>query len=183
MFNRRREPKRPDSAAQAAVNEIAACFASDPDEWEVRGAVVFFDGADDTNPYGVVNMGFTEEDRAAIYMDFDLAALVYEAQRVPDVATGEAVAAAWVGARGQRFEFRNLPGIYQAAYVAWSTGLQLESHESQFMWVMPSVGGQVPTREFPPRTGPTDMTPEPGKASFILLPREAVDGLFRTRGW
>lgn len=183
VFSKRKAAKQQATVTQIAVENIMSCYASDPEQWEVRAAVVLFDAEEEGNPYGVITLGFSEDDRTAIYMDFDLTALVKDAQLVPDVLSAEAIALDWVGERGEQLDFRYLPGIYQAAYMEWATGIEQESHETHFMWALPGGGDLLPMREFPPRTGPTETTPIVGEASFVLLPRDAVDSLFATRGW
>ena len=91
-----------------------------------------------------------------------------------------------MGEDAERFPFNGLPGVYQAAYVACVRGVPVEPHESEFMWALmdsDSEADYVAVREFPPKTGPTEYTPEPGTAAFFLLPRAVVESLYRTRGW
>jgi hypothetical protein len=89
-----------------------SCFISNLNEFEVRSSVVFHDGQDPAEPIGVVNFGFSEDDRVALYMDGDLTALVHERHRAANRQSAERIAARWVGKDGEPVEFRYIPGVY-----------------------------------------------------------------------
>jgi hypothetical protein len=118
-----------------------------------------------------------EHDRTCLVRGVDVRDTV-DASRVPGTE--------WVGANGFETPFRYLPGVYQAAFVAYVTGSHPDAHPSEFMWATPGEdpGSEwLPFREFPPRLEPTEVTPEPGKVSFGLLPRNALDQMPSDRGW
>jgi hypothetical protein len=179
---------------------------SDPDQLEVRAAAVLhqdprlmprnaeelaareaaeqredFQGLAD---FMVFKLAFEEDDRGALYMDGDPSCLIYELEGAASPEGANALAWAWVGATGITCSFEHLPGVYQAAYISYLRGDPVEPDPTQMMWALPSERADaVPIREFPPRLKPTDLTPEPGTVSFGLLPRAAVDAMYRQRGW
>jgi hypothetical protein len=184
------------------------CLASDPDELEVRSAIVLHqdprllppnaleparaEAEESGEPFAglpefvVLTFAFSEDDRVALYMDGDRKCLVYGVEVADSLSDAERHAREWVGAGSVELPFRHLPGVYQAAFIEYVTGADLPPHESEFAWVLPTAGGEgehMPFREFPPRTGPTDFTPDPKVVSFGLLPRAAVDELMGSRGW
>jgi hypothetical protein len=178
VFKKKRLAKQERKAAQVAVANVVSCFCSHPDEIEVRSSVVLHDGEDPAQPFGIVNLGFSDDDRPAIYMDGDLTALVYEVHRAPSVTSAEAMALEWI-ASAEKMDFRYLPGVYQAAYVEFVTGIPQEPHESHFAWALPPVNGMHPFCRFPP-----DVNKDAKESrGFVLMPEHAVDALYESRGW
>jgi hypothetical protein len=204
MFRKRRPIN--DWPISQLIDHCVGCFCSDPDEYEVRSSIVLhqerallpknaeevaaeaaeigeqFDGLPE---YVIFNFGFDEEERTELYMDHDRTCLVRSFDVAETLDASRAVATEWVGAKGIELAFRHLPGVYQASFVAYVTGSHPEHHPSEFMWAIPSDDPRnefVPFREFPPRVGPTEVTPEPGNVSFGLLPRYAVDRML-DRAW
>jgi hypothetical protein len=178
MFKRKRSQRQERQAAQEALASLISCFISDPNNFDVRSSVVLHDGQDPSQPIGVVNFGFSDDERQAVYMDGDLSVLVYQAQLAQDRPTAEAIALDWVGG-GDQVDFRYLPGVYQAAYVQFITGCVPEPNETQFAWALPPVGDMHMFRKFPP---PVDADTDENR-NFVLMPRHAIDALWRTRGW
>jgi hypothetical protein len=187
------------------LDQTIACFASDPDDWDVRAAAVLHldrrllpndveeiaarEAAERGDPfegvpsYVIYKMAFNEDDRVPLYMDGDPACLVHEVGTADEEPPALSEARAWAGSGGKEYEFEHLPGVYQAAYLSSVRGTPVDSDPTQFMWAIPGDGDLVPVREFPPRNGPTDMTPEPGTVAWSLLPRSAIDELLARRGW
>jgi hypothetical protein len=204
VLKRRRPPS--EWPFKLLLDQTIACFASDPDQLEVRAAVVLHldprllprnaethaareaaeageDEFEGLSEFVVFKMAFGEDDRAGLYMDGDPSCLVYQVEGASRDVDAEALARAWVGEGVRRVRFEHLPGVYQAAYVSHVRGTPVEADETQFMWAIPGEDDAafVPVREFPPRTGATELTREPGTVSFGLLPRAAVDELYRVR--
>jgi hypothetical protein len=109
-------------------------------------------------------------------MDVDVEAVVHGAWREHDLDVARAIAAEWVHA-AEPMGFEYLPGVFQAAFVQFVTGIRQEPHETQFMWALPSDADYMPMREFPPKVDAS------GEGKFMLMPREAVAALYRSRGW
>ncbi len=102
-------------------------------------------------------------------------------------AEAEARAVEWVGDGHLRLPLSGLPGIYQVAHMAAVTGRDSLGGSGEFMWALPvpadNPADLQPIREFPPKTGPTEMTPDPSEVSIFFLPRAAVEGMQREFGW
>jgi hypothetical protein len=86
-----------------------------------------------------------------------------------------------VGAMGQA---RSRRGDADARPTVAVTGNFSLGGSGEFMWALPSDGKdhQV-VREFPPKVGPTDMTPNPAEVSFFLLPTAVVQAFQQEFGW
>jgi hypothetical protein len=209
MLKRRRPLK--DWPARQLVDHVETCFASNPDAFEVRASVVFYqelaqlpkdtateaaeeaaaagEAFDEFPEFVAFHFGFSEEDRVELYMDFDRTCLVRGVEAVTTLAVAKEEAADWVGEGAIELPFEFLPGVYQFAFIDYLTGQYHDAHETEFMWALPPSDGNayIPFREFPPKVKPTEFTPDPAKVSFGLLPLEAVQQLYASRranlGW
>jgi hypothetical protein len=169
---RRRRPIH-EWTRQQLLDQVSACFTSDPDVEEVRAAVVLHQSLDllpkDTEKkaeaevaeageifdgfkeYVTFMFAFAEEDRVEVFMEGNLAALVYQWEPSHSLDEAKNQGHEWVGSAGLGLPFENIPGIYQAAFFAFIYGRPEEPHPTWFMWALPAVGDYVPVREFPPR--------------------------------
>lgn len=205
MFGRRRpiDEWPPSLIAKQTV----ACFTSDPDQLEVRAATILHqdpkllpkrverEAAQQREagtepgfqPFALACFGFTEDDRVGLYMEGDATVLIKDGGLFPTRDEAEERALSWVGDSGQRFPMANIPGVYQVAYMVSVTGDHSLGGSGEFMWALPAPDDAAvamqPIREFPPKTGPTDMTPDPDQVSIFLLPSAAVEAMQREFGW
>jgi hypothetical protein len=77
----------------------------------------------------------------------------------------------WIGGAPTATTLRFLPGIYQAAFFEWITGVPRAWNELQLLWALDSGSDLVPTREYPPRLG------QP--IEWVLMPRAKLDELHK----
>jgi hypothetical protein len=195
MFGRRRPINKwpPTLVAKQTV----ACFASDPDQLEVRAATILHQDPKllpkhvevdpEFAPFALSCWGFTHDDRVGLYMDGDPTVLGKDGGLFDTEAEAVARAVEWVGDGHLRLPLVGLPGVYQVAYMVAVTGDDSLGGSGQFMWALPAPAENPadlqPIREFPPKTGPTEMTPDPAKVSIFFLPRAVVEGMQREFGW
>jgi hypothetical protein len=78
-----------------------------------------------------------------------------------------------------------MPGIYQTAFVKFANGYQADLDPLEMTWYLPSPvqDDLMPVRDLPPRLEPTQITPEPGRVSWVIMPRAAVLEMYRQRGF
>jgi len=204
FFSRkRRAPVRDWSMTQVQA-QIIACFTTNPDQFEVRSAVVFHqdpellpedapevwqqevEAAGETYEgfpeYFTVKLGFSEEDRIPLYMDFDPVCLVYEAEGTLDRTKALEAARSWCEP-AQPMPFINIPGVHQGHFLSFILQREVDPGPSGLVWMLPPTSGHSAVRDFPPRKKPTTLTPTPGETSFAIFPQSAVDEINRQREW
>jgi hypothetical protein len=133
---------------------------------------------------------FEEEDRAGLYIEGDATSVLKQIDAVPSLQAAAAKADDWVGPNGREYEFRQMPGIYQTAFVKFVNGYQADLDPMEMAWYLPSQDNRLPgtdnvfvMRDFPPRLEPSPSTPQPGRVSWSAMPRAAVLELYRQRGF
>jgi hypothetical protein len=205
MFGRRRPVH--EWSPSLIARQTVACFTSDPDQLEVRAATILHQdlkllpkrvekqaaeqresGAEpEFQPFALACFGFTEDDRIGLYMEGDPTVLAKDGGLFATQEDAESRALAWVGDGAQRLPLANVPGVYQIAYMVSVTGDNSLGGSGEFMWALPAPDDAAiamqPIREFPPKTGPTEMTPDPGQVSIFLLPTAVVEAMQREFGW
>lgn len=195
MFGRRRPThKWPPSLI---ANQTVACFTSNPDQLEVRAATILHqdpkllpkgvESEPDFDAFALSCFGFAEDDRVGLYMEGDPTILAKDGGLFATQAEAEERARSWVGPGYLHVPLANVPGAYQVAYIAAVTGADSLGGSGEFMWALPAPDDATvamqPVREFPPRTKPTEMTPDPGQVSIFLLPTAVVEAMQREFGW
>jgi hypothetical protein len=142
MLRRRRELS--DWPWERVMRQTVSCFTTNADEVEVRAAIVLHLDPDllpkgwveraaaaardrgqevDGPPvYLVACCGFAESDRYRLFMDLDRQHLIYDRRPAHSLDAAALVAREWVGDNVQERVFRELPGVFQAAYHDWLTG-------------------------------------------------------------
>ena len=189
MFKRRRDIT--EWPVRQIAKQTVACFTSDPDEWEVRAAVVL-----DLEPsllpkdaesvaYNAIGFAFEHDDRVSLYMDHDPPALVKSIQGAETLDEAKQLAAEWCGASASERPLRNIPGIYQVAYMQRITGNGDLGGSGEFGWAIErGAEGYDIVREFPPKLkGGGEADDMAGEAEFVLLPSKIVEGFQREFGW
>src|ERR1700680_2540534 len=101
--------------ASAAMPNVVSCFCTDPDEYDVRAAIVWHPHEPDAPEIVVFKFGWADEDREGLFFD-GTAICVREGVEVSTDAVGEDVCREWVGESSRRVQFEYLPGIYQMAF-------------------------------------------------------------------
>jgi hypothetical protein len=189
------------------IDHAVYCVSSNPEELEVRSALVLhqnlarlpeniedlamreaqeqgiaFDGFCE---YVTYMFGFEHDDRVGLYMDYDRSCLVKGVVPIRTLEDAKREADRWVGDGSIITPFSSLPGVYQLSFVEYITGIEQESHPSEFCWAIDSDEStpMVITRRFPPAANPTEDDPNPDEVLFSLLPRHAVQEIFSGRGW
>ena len=189
------------------IDHAVYCVSSNPEELEVRSALVLhqnlarlpeniedlamreaqeqgiaFDGFCE---YVTYMFGFEHDDRVGLYMDYDRSCLVKGVVPIRTLEDAKSEADQWVGEGSIVSPFSSLPGVYQLSFVEYITGVEQESHPSEFCWAIYSDAstGMVPTRRFPPAASPTEDDPNPDEVSFFLMPMHAIQEIFSGRGW
>jgi hypothetical protein len=146
--------------------QIVSCFTSDPDDEHVRAVVVLhqdeallpkdapklaaaeagdagepFEGIP---PYMAFAFGFNDDDRTEIFMGGDMTTVVREWAGFKTPTEAERYAAAWCGEGAKVFDFENIPGLYQAAFMEFITGKEYDLGPLTFAWTLPAVGDYGP---------------------------------------
>lgn len=182
-------------------------MASDPETLEVHGAIVLHqdpallpksllremaaDAGEDGGPGAPINeyvtfcFVFENEDRPELYIGGDPRCLVKQIDDFPTLKAARAYASEWVGPSATEYDFRHMPGIYQTAFVKFANGYQADLDPLEMAWYLPSSeqNDLMLVRDFPPRLEPTPITPEPGRVSWVMMPRAAVLEMYRQRGF
>jgi hypothetical protein len=172
-----REETRSKEAARELVGRIVTCFVTDPDLYDVKAAVLTRGEKDDLL---LARLAWTDDARWD-YFHGDPWAVVRGVVEVPDAATGGHEAEAWIGGSIREVPFNLLPGLFQEAYVACVVQPPPPSDPLGYWWVVPGSGDDWPVRIFPSGIG--DKAPPIGEVGYVLVPREAIEELWRLRGW
>jgi hypothetical protein len=192
---------------QQIVEQIRACYVGDEERPHVRAAVVFHqdpallqeDAVDDArrqaeedgvpfeglSEWVVFRLDFDDDDRVGLYMEHDVTCLVRAWDSAFSEAEAREKAQAWIAEAGdepQHLEFRWLPGVYQAATIAFIKGTRPIADKFWFGWVMPGTNGYHPMRHYPPKLPEGREEGEP-EVDWVLLPEHAVQALYADRGW
>lgn len=187
MFKRRRDIT--EWPVRQIAKQTVACFTSDPDEYEVRAAVVL-----DLDPsllpqgvesvaYNAIGFSFEHEDRIGIYAEANPTVLVKSIQGAETLDDAKRLAAEWCGSSASERPLRNIPGVYQVAYMQRITGNADLGGSGEFGWAIErGKKGYDIVREFPPKVK-EEGDDSPDKAEFVLLPSKIVDGFQREFGW
>lgn len=165
---------------------VEACLITDADEFDVRASVLLRPDAtveDAEDSYFLANLGFTEADRIALYMDVSADCLVKASGRIDDREETLREAVKWVGPTSTVTAFRDLPGVFQAQFLSHVTAREVHAGPAELMWAIPHSSGMFMYREFPPRTGPTELTPTPGEVSIGLMRPEGIDAMWSEADW
>lgn len=211
LFQRKRQAKRlplHEWPVDRILEHISACFVGDRDRPHVRAAVVLHQNPallpQDTEaearreveaagePWGgfhqwvVFLLDFSDDDRSGLFLDHDVSCLVRGFTTAP--SQDEAIAAAqdWIEESGDEPEqtgFAWIPGIYQAATVAYVKGTQPEADMTWFGWVTPATNGLHPLREYPPKLHDGDSDSSDVEVGWILMPDHAIASMYADRGW
>ncbi len=184
-----REDRQLTSGAREAVAHIVCCFTSDPDEYEVRGAVVFHppekDAPTDAPPLMVAEMLWLDDDRDDYFMSADPWRVVREIVPARDVAEGRETAIAWIGPTCRELAFESFPGLYQHVFVTlFTAGREPPLSGTEYLWFLPPESDDAEVRmvrAFPSGIGETG--PPIGEVGVVLMERVAVAELLRQRGW
>jgi hypothetical protein len=183
-------------------------MASDPENLEVQGAIVLHqdpdllpksllrqleaDAIEQGRPSGSIDefvtfcFLFEEEDREGLYgWGGDPTRVLKQIDGVPSFEAARAKALDWVGASAREYAFHHMPGIYQTAFVKFVNGYQTDLDPLEMAWYLPSPlqDDLMLMRDFPPRLQPTPITPEPGRVSWVMMPRATVLEMNRQRGF
>jgi hypothetical protein len=192
-FRRRRaqtdpgpDPRELEVAAIArdSIPRVRACFTTDPDQYEVRAAIVYEPTADqrgDRPPFDVFELKWEEQLRLDYFESGDSRYLLEEVVGAGDELGARAVAHNWVGVGGREVPFNLLPGLYQTAFVGLLAGREPPFWPLGWMWVVPSDDEYWPVRHFPSGLG--DKAPPIGEVGYVLMPRVAIEEIWRLRGW
>jgi hypothetical protein len=200
VFKRRRHVNR--WPVSQLVRQVDCCVASDPEQREVHAVIVLHqdpdllpkdaakwaqeaagDPREQLAEYVMFGLFFEEIDREALYMDGDPACLVKMIDGLMNQGEARDAAREWVGPTAQELPFHQLPGIYQTAFVKHVVGYQADLDALEMAWYLPGGNGLSLVRDFPPRLGPSPITPEPGRVSWAMMPSAAVEEMFRQRGF
>jgi hypothetical protein len=165
------------AAARRLVARITACFVSDPDAYDVRAAVITKGETDDLL---LVRLAWSDDDRAE-YFSGNPWCVVEDVLDVPDTATGRQRAADWIGDSVREVPFNLLPGLFQEAYVAAVVQPAPPADPLGYWWVVPTDAEHWPVRIFPSGIG--EDAPPIGEVGFVLMPRAAIEEMWRLRGW
>jgi hypothetical protein len=199
-------PPRREVAAVVALQQVVLCLASDPASLEVHGGSVLHqdpallpkvllrqmqqDAIEDGGPdasideYVTFCFLFAHEDRADLYIGGDPTCVRKQIDGFPTLAAACGFAQEWVGSSATERDFHHMPGIYQTAFVKFTNGYQADLDPLEMAWYLPSPSQEdlMLVRDFPPRLQPSQITPEPGRASWRMMPRAAVRDTYRQRG-
>jgi hypothetical protein len=182
--DRGREEREVVAVARDAIPRVRACWVTDPDEYEVKAAVVFepsLDQRGDGPPFDVFEFRWDEQYRSDYFMSGDANYLLHEAVGAEDELAAAAAAADWVGAGGREVPFNLLPGLYQTAFVGVLAGREPPFWELGWLWVLPVDSNVWPVRYFPSGLG--ENAPPIGEVGCVLMPRAAIEEIWRLRGW
>jgi hypothetical protein len=186
VFKRRRHVTEW-SAGQIAEQTVA-CFTTDPDEYEVRAAVVLrLDPAllpkdVESVAYNVLGFAFNEDDRVGLYVEVDPTILVKMQEGAETLDAAKQLALGWCGDGASERSLRNIPGVYQVAYMQRITGNRDLGGSGEFGWAIETgKKGYDVVREFPPKLTEEGHGPKPPE--FVVLPTAVVDGFQREFGW
>ncbi len=185
MFKRRKHVT--EWSVGTIAKQTVACFTSDPDQLDVRAAVVLHLDPEllprnvQSVAYNMIGFAFNEDDRIGIFVEADPTCCAKWLQGADTLDEAKQLAAGWCGEGASERPLRNLPGIYQVAYMQRMTGDEDLGGAGQFGWAIArgSEGMDI-CREFPPRL--VDGEP-PTEVGFILIPSPVVDGFQREFGW
>ena len=194
-FRRRRLSKQLDreeaaqrTAAREAVGRIVCSFTSDPDEYDVRGAVVFHPPATDAPPdppeLMVAQMFWRDEDRENYFLEHDPWSVVRDLLPAADESEARALATSWIGPTCRELSTQWFPGLYLNVYVELYTGQDPPLDGTAGMWFLPPESDDaalIVVRHFPSGIGETG--PPIGEVGCVLFQRASVDELLRLRGW
>jgi len=122
--------------------------------------------------HGVFKFDFDDDDRFALYMEHDTAAVIREVEVAFDIDEATATARGWVGEPCTQCHFVNIPGAYQAALIEAVTGVPRFWNEMAISWWLPGDGPYVPFRKYPPPLN------EPH--GFVLMPLEVEHASHRS---
>lgn len=187
MFKRKRDIT--DWPVHQIANQTVACFTSDPDEYEVRAAAVLHLDPSllpkdvEAVGFNVFGFAFDHDDRIGLYMEVDRTVLVKMHEGAETLDEAEELALGWCGDGSSKRPLRNIPGVYQVAYMQQITGNRELGGSGEFGWAIErGPKGYDVIREFPPKVK-DDGDDSPEKPEFVLLPSEIVDGFQREFGW
>jgi hypothetical protein len=174
------EEARSKDAARDLVGAIVTCFVTDPDLYDVKAAVVT---KGETSNLLLVRMAWTDESYVPYYHDQDPWAVVRDAIDLPDFPTGRQAAEEWIGDSIREVPFKLLPGLFQEAYVAAVVDPRPPPDPLGYSWVVPGDYNDEhwPVRLFPSGIG--ENAPPVGKVGYVIMPRIAIEELWRLRGW
>jgi hypothetical protein len=193
LFGRRRRgsdpgPDREEQAviavARDAVPRIRACFTTDPDQYEVRAAIIYEPTAeqrDSPPPLDVFELKWGEQYRSDYFESGDARYLLEEVVGAADEEAARAAAHKWVGSDAREVPFNLLPGLYQTAFVGLLAGREPPSWPLGWLWVVASDDEYWPVRYFPSGLG--ENAPPIGEVGYVLMPRVAIEEIWRLRGW
>lgn len=172
------------AVARDAIPRVRACFTTDPDQYEVKAAIVFEPTAQqrDGGPrLDVFEFKWDEQYRLDYFETGDSRYLVRDVVGADDEQAARLAAREWVGDRGREVTFNLLPGLYQTGFIGLLAGREPPFWPLGWLWVVPSDGEYWPVRYFPSGLG--ENAPPVGEVGFVLMPRVAVEEIWRLRGW
>jgi hypothetical protein len=191
LGRRRRDERKAEAraldAARAAVDNVLGCFVSDFDDYEVRSCIAIRNDAGGVN---VLHLGWDDEDvRFNYFRDGDVGAVISEVTPVSELSAAGAIAERWIGPTCREVPFNALPGFYQHVYVealvqdvlGAGADLPLPLNPLVYSWVSPTDSDLWVVRIFPSGIGETG--PPIGEVGCVLMPRAAIEEMYRLRGW
>lgn len=163
------------AAAKHAVSSVLGTITSQPDVLYPKSGIV----ARDRTTFQVYKLQWDMTSESYM-LEFDPRCIVRDVIEAASGPDAIAQATRWVEPDDALdLDFRNIPGIFQDAFVAFVTGLEVPPNPMSLAWA-PSYGGEGTiwmVRRFPP---PAD---HPGGLHWNAMPRDAVETFFRQRGW
>lgn len=194
-FGRRRLRKQLDReeavqrvAAREAIGRIVCCFTSDPDVYEVRGAIVFRPPEEDAPPDAaelmVAQMLWRDEDRTDYFLDGGPWSVIRDLVPAADESEARALATNWIGPTCRELPTQWFPGLYLNVFVQLYTGQDPPLDGTAYLWFLPPESDDaavVVVRAFPSGIGETG--PPIGEVGCVLFNRASVDELLQLRGW
>ena len=166
-----REEEETKAVARDAISRVSACFASDPDEYDVRAAVIWRPPQDDAPDIDVLQ--FAWETTTGRIMSC-WATLSHELSGVSRKLLMRkrrgASWKAWVGPSCRELaEFKSLLGYYQNAFVAALAGREPPPYGLEYL-VGPVAGGRGLAGAVLPLRHRGEGAPPIGQVGFILMP-------------
>ena len=162
-------------AAREATSGILGAIVSHPDTQAPKACVI----ATAESGYRLFKLAW-DPGSEEYFLDEDTTLIVREVTDSTSVELAEQEGADWVAPdEATTLDFRNIPGVFQDALVAYVTGMSVPTSPVSFIWA-PSYGGQEPdwmVRRFPPPPG------EPQGLYWSALPRDVVMSWYEERGW
>jgi hypothetical protein len=125
-------------------------------------------------------MLWDDGDRTDYFESSDPRYIVRDIVAAADASDAERIANGWVGPTCRQVGFNFIPGLFQTAFVAMVAGNDPTFWPLGFSWVVATESPVWGVRLFP-NVGET--APPIGEVGFVLMPRDAIEEVWRSRGW